>query len=154
MEFFSKASSVASCDHVFYYYRAPSPGGLKSCKYFASLFIFRPQAGLNTASNGFKRLHQGLKNVRSAYESHISRPQPHGLKTAATWLSMRGLVSKGSEGGFRAGPEAVKGGSRGGLDRSRGGPGSKSVWGRSNAYCEASQHRLQPTRSGLTCSFT
>ena len=37
----------------------------------------------NRPQHSFKRLHEGLKHVRSAYESHTSRPQPHGLKTAA-----------------------------------------------------------------------
>ena len=46
----------------------------------------------NRPQHSFKRLHEGLKHVRSAYESHISRP---------------------SEGGSRAGPEGVQGGSRG-----------------------------------------
>ena len=40
----------------------------------------------NRPQHSFKRLHEGLKLVRSAYGSHISRPQPHGLKTAATSL--------------------------------------------------------------------
>ena len=66
----------------------------------------------------FKRLHEGFKNVRSAYESHISRPQPHSLKTAATWLSMTPRFCL-REGGSRAGPEEVQGGFRGHLQGSK-----------------------------------
>ena len=65
----------------------------------------------------FKRLHEGFKNVRSAYESHISRPQPHSLKTAATWLSMTPMfclreggiqqVQRGSKGGFQGASRGV-----------------------------------------------
>ena len=75
----------------------------------------------------FKRLHQGFKHVRSAYASHISRPQPHGVKTVSTWLSMTSRrcldslrSSKGREVQKR-GPEGVQGGS---LER---GPASQKI---------------------------
>ena len=68
----------------------------------------------NRLQHSFKRLHQGLENVRSAYESHISRPQPHSFKTATTWLSrLRGFVLEGSEGGIQSRSRGGPGGSRG-----------------------------------------
>ena len=78
----------------------------------------------NRPQHSFKRLHRGLKNIRSAYERHISRPQPHGLKTAATWLSMTPrFCLEGSEGGIqsrsREGPGGFQGASRGGLEVSQ-----------------------------------
>ena len=71
----------------------------------------------NRPQYSFKRIHQGFKHVRSAYASHVSRPQPHGLNTASTRLPMMlGPawtlldLQKGSEGseGSRGGAGGVQ----------------------------------------------
>ena len=90
----------------------------------------------NRPQHSFKRLHQGLKNVRRAYESHISRPQPHGFKTApnTAWTLSSSKTLKGSEGGSkdsRGGPGGVQRVSRNVQTGSRKGSegGSKRVPG-------------------------
>ena len=63
----------------------------------------------NQPQHSFKRLHQGFKNVRSVYESHISRPQPHDLKQAAAVNDSEVLFQKEVRGASRAGPEEGQG---------------------------------------------
>ena len=104
---------------MFYYYRAPSPGGLKSCKYFASLFIFRPQAGLNTASNGFikasKKYAAPMKVTFRGLSHTASRRPQHGCQ-CEVWFQkeVRGVPSRsrGGEGGVQRGSRQVSRGSR------------------------------------------
>ena len=116
-----RVSPMICCDHVSII-RAPSPGGLKSCKYLTSVFIFRPQTDLNTASNGFMKasnMYAAPMKVTFRGLSHTASRRPH-------------FVLEGSEAGIqvRGGPGGFQGACRGGLQGLEGVQGVQSVSGK------------------------